>query len=158
MRDTAWQSEVTAHHRNISCWCHLLGSRSLSQHWGFLGDRKGASYNTSADSDPSILLLIHLFLPLVYYFCSIQKNVFFIVCISLTALHSKAIKMPFCSMSLNAQWGGARVKESNGFSLYSFLWNRQRNALFLLSTEETALFHIKYMHKNNKGMSTDKTS
>lgn len=95
------------------------------------------------DRDPSIILLFHLFLSLVYYLCSIQRKVFFIVCISLTALHSKAIKMPFWCMSLNTQWGGARVKGSNGFSLYFFLWNRKRNALFSLSTEETVLFHIK---------------
>lgn len=157
VRDPAWQSEVTAHHRNKSHWCHLLGSRSLSQHQNFLRDRKGANYNTFADRDPSIILLFHLFLSLVYYFCSVQRKVFFIVCISLTALPSEAIKKPFLCVSLNTQWGGATVKGSNGFSLFFFLWERQRNALFSLSTEETVLFCIKEMHKNNKGMSTDKT-
>lgn len=60
-------------------------------------------------------------LSLVYYFCSMQRKVFFTVCISLTALHRKAIKMPFCCVSLSAQRGGARVKGSHGFSFHCFV-------------------------------------
>lgn len=59
-------------------------------------------------------------LSLVYYFCFIQRKVFSTACVSLPALHSKAIKMSFCCISLNTQWRGAMVKGRNGFSLYFF--------------------------------------